>query len=116
MHIKHELPVRIKRPLVTLDTKLRDFPPQFIRDVAPNIAFFGFEPCWIWTGSVDKKGYPRRQWRDMDGRPQSVYIRPYVAKMFWDYPYEGSVKLACPNLNCVNPAHMVIYRNKRKKR
>lgn len=92
-----------KRPMLTLRTPMKDIPPEFAMQILPHLAFHGFEPCWIWMGPVNKDGLPISR---AQGTMRSM--RKRVAKMFWDYPEEGVVRITCPNLNCLNPAHMVL--------
>ena len=107
---EHRAPGVVKiRPLLTLETKLRDVPVEWLQHVAPYVMLKGFAPCWIWGGSVTDKGYPvMRPVDPVTGKQLRVYIRPMIAKMFWDYQKGCHVHNVCNTLNCVNPSHMYI--------
>lgn len=100
-----------RRPMLTLNSKMRDIPPLFAHDVMPQLTFWGFEPCWIWMGPIDQYGYPMLRRKDpATGRRGYIAMRQYVSRMFWDFAADGVVRLTCPNINCLNPAHMVMCR------
>ncbi len=104
-----------KRALIDLDSKLRDIPPVFARDILPKISWYGFEPCWIWFGSVDQKGYPILRRVDAAGKKQQFMARRLVASCFWTYPKDAVIKLSCESINCLNPNHFIITRDRWRK-
>jgi len=105
--------VRKKRPLIDLDSKLRDIPAAMARDVLPHMTWYGFEPCWIWFGSVNQQGHPViRRTRSDTGKVQQYSVRRLVAGMFWEFGDDVYCKLSCENANCVNPNHIVLTRDK----
>lgn len=106
-----------KRPLINLDSKLRDMPAAFARDVLPHLTWYGFEPCWIWFGSVDFRGYPimRRTRQDGSKKLEQFMMRRLVASMFWQFPDDAVIKLSCENINCLNPNHLVVSRDRWRK-
>lgn len=102
-----------KRPLINLDSKLRDIPAGFARDVLPHLTWYGFEPCWIWTGPVDRDGYPIiRRTNPSTKKVEQFSMRRLVANEFWVYPDDAVVKVQCENINCLNPGHLVVTRNR----
>ncbi len=102
-----------KRPLIDLDSKLRDIPPAMARDVLPHVTWYGFEPCWIWFGSVDGRGHPIfRRKRPDTGKVEQFSVRRLVAGMFWEFGSDVYCKMSCENLNCVNPGHIVLTGDK----
>lgn len=105
-----ELERSSKRPMITLETKMRDIPAPFAHDILPHLTFYGFEPCWIWMHTVDQKGYP--VWRRKSaytGKRESLSIRQQVARLFWHFASDGVVRMTCETVNCLNPAHMAIH-------
>jgi hypothetical protein len=108
--VEHRAPGVVKiRPLLTLETKLRDIPSEWLLNVAPYVMLKGFQPCWIWAGPLTDKGYPVFRPVDPDtGKQRKVYVRPMIAKMFWEYQKGIHVHNVCNTLNCVNPSHMYL--------
>ena len=99
----HTCAFTIKRPMVTMRTALKDLPVKFMQEVLPRLSIHGFAPCWIWMGAINDHGYPV-----VHDRGRRKFLRPRVARMFWDFPEDGVVRMTCPNVNCLNPNHMVL--------
>jgi hypothetical protein len=103
--------ITLIRPLIDLDTRLRDIPELWLRYIEPRVFRGGFLPCWVWTGSIDQNGLALMR---LPGHPQaekrSVAVRRYVANIFWELPtrYYVSHNESCLHTHCVNPAHLVI--------
>lgn len=105
--------IRKKRPLLTLDSKLRDIPAAMCRDVLPHVTWYGFEPCWIWFGSVARNGSPIiRRKNPTTGKVEQFSVRRLVASYFWEFGDDIFCRLSCENMNCVNPAHIVLTGDK----
>jgi hypothetical protein len=98
------LTISIRRPIIDMDTRLRDMPLDWLRYVEPKIMRGPYLPCWIWTGSVDKNGYPFI--RDPHLK-KIVMCHIWVARMFYDFEGEY-VTRTCSRRNCVNPNHLLV--------
>lgn len=98
--------VVLKRPLIDMDTRLRDIPIDWLRYVEPKIMRGPYLPCWIWTATLDSKGYPMMLDPYIKGK--QVMVRRWVAGLFYDFDRSLYVPLRCTRRNCVNPNHMYI--------
>jgi hypothetical protein len=79
------------------DTRL---PRRFWDKVSP-------EPnsgCWLWTGSVNEKGYGEIYFGDRNERTHRLSYEMLVA----DFPREWLVCHRCDTPGCVNPAHLFV--------
>lgn len=59
-------------------------------------------PCWIWTGTIDLKGYGRL-WRD--GKSHKAH-RLFYEKLVGPIPDGLHIDHLCMVKSCVNPAHL----------
>jgi hypothetical protein len=103
--------ITVLRPLVTIDTPLREIPRIWLERVEPMVLRGSFLPCWVWIGMVHTaKGHgqiciPKSYDREKK-KARVVYAHRYVAKIFWDFPEDWFVAHICERNNCVNPAHL----------
>ncbi len=100
-------------PMVIGDLRL---PPRFWRRVviatpratlSPTLS----DPCWLWTGYLDPRGYPRFSVRPPTARTRSVLAHrwAYCAALWRDYfsDLRGvDIHHRCKVRSCVRPAHM----------
>ena len=102
--------VRKKRTIITPDTPLKHIPEAFVREVLPKLVLHGpYEPCWPWVGETDRNGYPLARWTDPEtGKRYKVWMRTFVAKMFWEYPKGYYISTTCNVNSCLNPGHFRI--------
>jgi transposase-like protein len=83
--------------------------------VLDRIKIRGSEDCWLWTGRVTAKGYPR--WTlQTEGQSVDVFVHRLLA---WIHhgppPVEGPwVHRTCGAANCLNPAHLFWGPDQRK--
>jgi hypothetical protein len=63
--------------------------------------------CWLWTGSLDARGYPQAKVGGRRGRVLRVHR--LVAGMFTDI--NGPVHHRCGNTVCLNPGHLEALSN-----
>lgn len=63
------------------------------------------EPCWIWRGGVDKKGYGKVAYKSGDGAKHWVASHRFVA-MISDMDATLCVLHRCDNPPCCNPSHL----------
>jgi hypothetical protein len=65
------------------------------------------DDCWLWTGSCDKGGYGRFQWRYEDGRrrPALAYVLAWEDE---NGPVPEGLELdhTCEANGCVRPSHL----------
>ncbi len=107
------LHVRKKRPLITLDSKLRDIPAAMARDILPHVTWYGFEPCWIWFGAVAHNGSPiLRRTNPSTKKIEQHSVRRLVAGYFWEFGSDVYCRMTCDQVNCVNPNHIVLTGDK----
>lgn len=97
---------RIKS-LIDEDTPLGEIPRDWLIHIEPKIVRGAFRPCWIWDGTLDGQGYPRK-WETVRGKKKPISVRHLIAKIFWSIKGEFYVKTACGVSTCVNPAHFII--------
>lgn len=93
-----------KRPMLTMDSRLSEIPPDWIKWIEPKIVRGSFLPCWIWSGALDRNGYPLLR---HPARGQ-ISARRFVAEMFWDFPDIWFVTCNCHHMNCLNPSHIIV--------
>jgi hypothetical protein len=98
--------INIRRPIIDLDTRLRDIPQDWLTYIEPKILRGPYLPCWIWTAKTDKNGYPLIK-NPYDSEKYLMAHR-VVAKMFWDFPDSFYVTRTCPRNNCLNPGHLLV--------
>jgi hypothetical protein len=101
-----------------LDAKLRDIPREWLVSCEPyvvrNKARFG--DCWIWTGLVDREGFPILRFKDVHtGRYTTKRVSRFVASLFWQFEDYHYVRNICNNISCINPSH-ILPTNKHYKR
>ncbi len=95
----------IRRPIIDMETRLRDIPPDWLRYIEPRIIRGSFLPCWIWGGSTDRNGYPLMT---CPYNHKTVMAKRWVARLFWDYPESAFVSDTCGHRNCLNPYHILV--------
>lgn len=93
-----------KRAILTMDTRLAEIPPDWLKYIEHKIVRGSFLPCWIWQGTIDRNGYPFLR------HPQfgQIGARKFVAKMFWEFPDNWYVTPTCHRINCLCPTHLVV--------
>jgi hypothetical protein len=97
--------IHLIRPIIDMDTRLRDIPLDWLRYVEPKIMRGPYLPCWIWAAQLDPNGYPLLR----DPHLKKVVMgHRWVARLFWSYPNEMYVTQTCPRRNCVNPGHLLV--------
>jgi len=99
-----------RRPLINLLTKLENIPKEWLNHVEPFIVRGPFLPCWVWSGALDKNGYPIK---NVDGK--MMMMHRFVARLFYDFPDEWYVTRSCNVQNCLCPSHLVIKATKTKR-
>lgn len=60
--------------------------------------------CWIWIGSLDRKGYGTV----FSGQKGKTSLAHRLVFEFANGPFLGSLDHACDQKSCVNPAHLRI--------
>lgn len=99
-----------KRPLLTLQTRLENIHTEWLMNIEPRVQRRGFEDrgCWIWTGSVNKNGYPQLYIYDFERKKNTtVEVKRMVAHIFYNFlDDEVYVRTSCNVRNCVNPNHI----------
>lgn len=63
--------------------------------------------CWLWTGSIDHKGYGRLFWREDDGSVVNALAHRLIKSIYTGRKY-GRLDFIChecDNPQCVNPDH-----------
>ena len=96
--------IHLRRPLIDLETRLRDIPIDWLRYVEPKIMRGPYLPCWIWSGQLDRNGYPLMKDPHL-GKMVMGHI--WIARLFWQFDDEY-VTRTCPRRNCVNPGHLLV--------
>ena len=92
-----------RRALINIHTQLENVPKEWLNVIEPHVVRGAFLPCWVWTGAVDRNGYPH-----MRVERKMVMAHRFVAKIFYDFPDAYFVSLSCGVRNCVNPNHIKI--------
>lgn len=100
-----------RRPLFNMITRLENIPKEWLNHIEPKIVRGPFLPCWVWTGALDRNGYPVM---NVDGA--MVMVHRFVAKIFYIFPEEWFVTRSCNVQNCLNPNHIVIKATKTRKK
>ena len=103
--------MRKRRPLFNLITRFENVPKEWLNHVEPFVVRGPFLPCWVWSGALDKNGYPIK---NVDGK--LVMVHRFVAKMFYDFPEAWYVTRSCNVQNCINPGHLVIKSTRGKEK
>jgi hypothetical protein len=93
-----------RRGLLTMDSRLSEIPPEWLKYIEPKVVRGSFLPCWIWTGVIDRNGYPFFR-HPAHGQ---IGVRGFITRMFWEYPDNYFVTNICHRINCVNPTHLVV--------
>lgn len=106
--------IRKIRPIMTLDTPLRDIPREWMLYVEPKILRAGYLPCWQWVGDFSQEGYPQAYTgaRRQPGDIKKTLMRRLVASMFWEFGRYQYVVSTCGNRACLNPEHLVVTNGK----
>lgn len=92
-----------RRPLINLITQLGNVPKEWLNHIEPKIVRGPFLPCWVWSGALDRNGYPVMY---VEGTQHMAHR--FVAKLFYDFPDIWYVTQSCNVRNCLNPGHLVI--------
>ncbi len=100
-----------RRPLFNLITRFENVPKEWLNHVEPHVVRGPFLPCWVWSGGLDRNGYPIL-W--VEGK--MVMVHRFVAKIFYDFPPNWYVTRECLVQNCVNPSHLVIKPTQTRKK
>lgn len=96
-----------KRPLIELETALKNIPVQWLRYIEPRIVRQG--TCWLWQGACDDRGEPFLNFKNLGtGKRNTRRLKIIVAEMFWEMKRHYDVVHECGNMNCLNPAHFYI--------
>jgi len=85
-----------------MSTTFENIPKEWLNVIEPKVMRGAFLPCWIWTGALDKNGYPIIY---LD-RGKTIMAHRFVAKLFWRFPEDWYVSRSCGTQNCVNPNHL----------
>jgi len=96
--------IKMIRPLVEMSSRISDCPPEWLRFIEPKLIRGSFLPCWIWTGAMDRNGYPVMKHPET-GR--FVSAQRYAARLFWEFPEEYYVATICQHRQCLCPRHIV---------
>lgn len=105
-------PLELKRPFVTVRTRLEDIPREWLLNIEAHVLRGSkrFGDCWIWQGQSDNgRARMYRSATDEDGGKarKNVCARRFIAHIFWDFedtPFY--IRNSCKNNLCVNPAHI----------
>jgi hypothetical protein len=94
------------RPLVDMDTRLRDIPADWLRYIEHNILRMGEH--WYWRGTIDKGRYPMLYHTETR---KLLNAKRFIAKLFWDFPdkfyvVNGPERTCCEDA-CVRPTHIM---------
>jgi len=92
-----------RRALINVHTQLENIPKEWLNVIEPHVVRGAFLPCWVWTGALDRNGYPVM---NTDGK--MVMAHRFVAKVFWDFDDSYYVTRTCKVQNCVNPNHLKV--------
>ena len=86
---------------------MHETPPRLTRWDSLETRFWAFvdktDTCWLWTGSLTKKGYARRIGHD--GRFWSGHQLAYIL-LVGEIPPDLVIDHLCRVRHCVNPDHM----------
>lgn len=99
-----------RRPIFNMITRLENVPKEWLNHVEPKIMRGPFLPCWVWTGALDRNGYPVMQFEG-----QTIMMHRFVAKIFYNFPDSWYVTRSCNVQNCLNPAHIVVKPTRTKR-
>jgi len=91
-----------RRALINMHTQFENIPKEWLNVIEPHVVRGPFLPCWMWSGAVDRNGYPYIR---ADGK--IIMAHRFVAKLFWDFG-DAYVTRSCGVRNCVNPNHVEI--------
>lgn len=94
-----------KRPLINMDTPLKEIPKDWLDHVEHRVMRGGFLPCWQDKYAVGANGYP--QIKDPNTGIVTT-VQRFVASIFWDFSPHLRVRMMCRNRSCVYPHHMYI--------
>lgn len=82
--------------------------PQYIDAVRAFVSSERFQskidksgPCWVWTGALNNRGYPRIRFQ---GRSQ--YAHRLMAIATYEVPDFEATDHLCRNTSCVKPSHL----------
>lgn len=95
-----------RKPVISLDSRLRDIPREWLTHFEPRVFRSQQHDCWLWMGAM-KGGLPLiKSWES----GTTVSAPRLMMKMFFDFEDEGHYvrRTGCPRVNCVNPAHYVV--------
>ena len=101
------------RPLLTMETKLRDIPRIWMdHELEHHIIRPADTTCWLWTGALDKDGSPIKGIKNLDtGKRGTVRLKKVVARIFWSFPDHIDIIQKCGSTNCLNPSHFYLSRS-----
>lgn len=87
-------------PVLDLETRIA-------RHVDRDGPRFQRSKCWLWTGSLDNKGYARISYRAEDGRRRSVAVHRITFEQSNGPIADGlEIDHLCRRRNCVRPLHL----------
>jgi hypothetical protein len=74
----------------------------------PDFTHLNGDPCWVWTGNRNGKGYGRLSVRNDRGRPTAIYAHRASLAAFKGIELRTEIigLHLCNNPPCINPAHL----------
>lgn len=97
----------MKRPLIIMETKLKDIPEAWLRYVEPRIKREGM--CWLWQGATNDRGEPVIAYYNLKShRRNTRLVKWIIAELFWVMKRGMEVIHHCGTTICLNPSHFYI--------